>query len=224
MSALLDRVLDAHGGLSAWSSARELELRYRAGGLAFASKGRNLRPAPWHATVELRRPRAVLHGYPQPGRRGVLEHGTVRIETDAGEELAAREDPRPAAVAHRRWDDLDLLYFCAYAIWGYATFPFHLTLDGVEAEEAGAGRLRVRYPATWPVHSREQEFYFDADGLLVRNDYTAEVMASWAHAIHRCAGHRSFGGLVLPTRRRVHPRWTRLVTLVRVMVDDVSVR
>lgn len=223
--SLLERVLDAHGGRARWAAAAGLELRYRAGGLAFASKMRGLRIRPWHARVELERPHAVLHGYPRAGTRGVLDGGDVHIETDGGETPDSRDDARSAFRSPRRlvrWDDLDLLYFSGYAIWGYATFPFHLTLPGVEVEEAGERHLRVRYPRDWPVHSREQDFHFDESGLLVRNDYTAEVIGGWAHAVHLCAEHRSFDGLVLPTRRRVHPSATRLVTLVRIEVDDVT--
>lgn len=225
--ALLSRVLDAHGGLQAWRSRTELELRYRAGGLAFASKMRGLRIRPWHATVELGRPRAVLHDYPAPGRRGIMEDGRVRIEAADGQRLAGRDEPRSTicTLRHRvAWDDLDLLYFCAYAIWGYATFPFHLTLPGVHVEQGEERSLRVLYPESWPVHSREQYFHFDERGLLVRNDYTAEVMMSWAHAVHVCEEPRDFQGLVLPTRRHVHPKWTRRVTLVRIEIDEVTPR
>ena len=228
VSRLLDRVLEAHGGLDAWRRTGELELRYRAGGLAFASKGHGLRIRPWHARVRLDRPHTVFEDYPQPGRRGVLDGGPVRIETAGGERVAERDDPRErlvrAARRMARWDDLDLLYFGGYAIWGYATFPFHLTLPGVELEERGDRALRVRYPAGWPVHSREQSFRFDERGLLVRNDYAAEVMAPWARATHLCAEHRSFDGLVLPTRRRVHPRGVRPVTLVRIEIGEVQAR
>lgn len=66
-------------------------------------------------------------------------------------------------------------------------------------------------------------------GLLRRLDYTAEVFGSWTRAVHYCHAHRSFGGLVVPTRREVflrsasgrprrHPR------LVWIDVDRVSVR
>jgi hypothetical protein len=221
--SLLERVLEAHGGRERWAAVPALELRYRAGGLAFASKMRGLRMRPWHARVELGRPHTVLHDYPREGTRGVLEGGDVRIED--GGVVEARADARAAFRGPRRlvrWDDLDLLYFSGYAIWGYATFPFHLTLPGVEVEEAGERRLRVRYPAGWPVHSREQDFHFDESGLLVRNDYTAEVIGGWAHAVHLSAEHRSFDGLVLPTRRRVHPSATKRVTLVRIEIDEVT--
>jgi hypothetical protein len=224
-AALLDRVLEAHGGLDAWRAASGLELRYRAGGLAFASKMRGLRLHDWHARVDRSRPRTEFLGYPDEGRTGVLDGERVRIESAAGELLAERDDPRRTIRSLRhlpRWDDLDLLYFGGYAIWGYATFPFHLTLPGVQVDQTGDRSLRARYPDGWPVHSREQQFHFDDDGLLVRNDYTAEVFGRWARAAHLCEEHRSFDGLVLPTRRHVHPRGARWVTIVRIEIDDVK--
>lgn len=222
--ALLDRVLDVHGGLDAWRAATGLELRYRAGGLAFASKRRGLALHDWHARVDLSRPRTEFVDYPRPGLRGILDGETVRVESDTGEPVERRDDPRRAIRSRRallRWDDLDLLYFGGYAIWGYATFPFHLTLPGVEVEQAGDRRLRVRYPDGWPVHSREQEFHFDESGLLVRNDYTAEPFGRWARSKHLCEAHREFDGLVLPTRRHVHPRGAPFVTLVKIEIDEV---
>ncbi|MDQ3936469.1 MAG: hypothetical protein M3340_17755 [Actinomycetota bacterium] len=219
---LVERVLDAHGGLDAWRAHDELELRYRAGGLAFASRMRGLRMKPWHARVRLDRPHTILEDYPERGRRGVLDGEHVSIEGDG-----ARDNPRELFRSARRrvrWDDLDLLYFSGYAIWGYATFPFHLTLPGVEATETGDRTLHVRYPAGWPVHSREQTFHFDDQHLLVRNDYTAEVIGSWAHAVHLTLEHRTFDGLTFGTRRRVHPRATAKISLVKIAIDEVEPR
>jgi hypothetical protein len=175
--------------------------------------------------VDLTRPRTEFASFPEAGRTGILDGEHVRIESATGELVGERDDPRRAIRSRRarlRWDGLDLLYFGGYAIWGYATFPFHLTLPGVEVEEAGERRLRVRYPDGWPVHSREQQFHFDPDGLLVRNDYTAEPFGRWARSKHLCEKHRDFDGLVLPTHRHVHPRGAPFVTLVRIEIDDVT--
>jgi hypothetical protein len=224
---LLERALDAHGGRAAWASKSTLDLRYRAGGLAFASKGRGLRLRDWHARVHLDRPHTVFLGYPKPGMRGTLANGHVRIETDSGELVSSRDEPRRTirAFRHRlRWDDLDLLYFGGYAIWGYATFPHHLTLPGVEVEEAGERTLRVRYPQGWPAHSSEQTYELDESGLLVRNEYTAEPIGDFATAVHLTLEHRTFDGLVFGVRRRVHPRQTARVTLVRIEIDEVRAR
>ena len=221
--SLLDRVLDAHGGLDRWRAHEELDVHYRAGGLVFASRMRGLRMKPWHARVRLDRPHTTLEDYPEAGRRGVLDGEHVAIDGDG-----ARDNPREllrrSARRRVRWDDFDFLYFSGYAIWGYATFPFHLTLPGVHTEEIGERALHVRYPAGWPVHSREQTFHFDDAGLLVRNDYTAEVIGSWAHAVHLTLEHRTFDGLTFGTRRRVHPPATGKITLVKVAIDQVNAR
>jgi len=180
-------------------------------------KMRGVRRQQFDAHVETAEPRVTLRSFPRPGQRGVLDGKLVRIETDAGEIVESRD--RPADLYRKprrliRWDHLDFLYFAAYAIWGYTTFPFHLTREGVEVSEIepwreGAEtwrRLRVRYPEDLPVHSREQDFHIDDGGLLRRNDYTAEAFGQWARAAHYCYDHRAFEGLVFPTRRRVHPR------------------
>ena len=56
-------------------------------------------------------------------------------------------------------------------------------------------------PHDVPAHSREQSYYFGPDGLIRRNDYTAEVFGGWAKAAHYCWDYRDFGGFKVPTRR-----------------------
>jgi hypothetical protein len=234
---LLRLAIEAHGGEARWREVGALDLRYTAGGLAFAMKLRGLRPQRFDAHVDTRAPRATLRSFPRAGRRGVLDGRSVRIETDAGEQVAARERPadeyrRPRRLV--RWDDLDQLYFAAYAIWGYATAPFHLAWDGVELaelepwREGGESwrRLWARYPPELPVHSREQVFHYDERGLLRRHDYTAEAFGQWARAVHYSYDHRTFDDLVFPTRRRVHPRAgdgrpRRAVTIIAIEIESV---
>jgi hypothetical protein len=71
--------------------------------------------------------------------------------------------------------------------------------------------------------------YFDRTGLLHRHDYTAEVVGSWAGAIHLCDDYRQFGGLRMPTTRRVYPkgpfnRPLPFPTLVAIDVHDAQPR
>jgi hypothetical protein len=189
----------------------------RSGGTAFLLRlGRRTIP-PFEARVATRLPRVVITPFPEPGRRGIFEADRVAVESDSGETLSERREPRAAFRQVRRklwWDDLDLLYFAGYALWNYVTAPFVFTRPGFELEEREPWvedgerwrRLAVRFPPDVPTHSRDQDFYFDERGLLRRLDYTAEVFGGWAKAAHYCLDHDSFEGLVVPTRRRVFPR------------------
>ena len=164
---LLAIAVEAQGGAERWEELEALDLRYRAGGPAFAMRMRGLRARSFDAHVSTREPRVTLRSFPRAGRRGILDgRDAVRIESDDGSPVAARERPAEAFGSPRRlirWDDLDDLYFSAYAIWGYATAPFHLRREGIELAEIepwhGDGeswrRLRARYPDDLPVHCRE---------------------------------------------------------------------
>lgn len=237
MADLLESAIEAHGGAGRFQSAQEIVLDIASGGLVFAMRFR--RPPPrFLAHVSTTEPRTVISGWPESDRRGVFERDSVRIESDSGEVLSRRDDPRAPFRGLRRklwWDELDLLYFAGYALWNYVNTPFMFLRPGFELHEVEPWtedgerwrRLRVRFPADIPTHSQEQEFYFDDQGRLRRLDYTAEVFGSWAKAAHYCDQHREFDGLLIPTRRRVYPRKPDnhprpRPTLVRLDILDVS--
>lgn len=211
----LRNVLDAHGGLDYWRSLSAIDLEYSAWGFLFRAKRISpLRHA--HLTISTQQPDVVLHDYPVPGQSAVL-HGTelVEIRDSAGTVLQTRTNPREAFSQWRRlfrWDAMDFAYFSNYAMWNYMTLPFLLLHPAVTVEASenptpvGVTRLKVGFPTTLPTHSPAQELYFDQSGRLLRHDYTAEVVGSWAKAVHLCDRYRQFGGLWLPTRRRVYPK------------------
>jgi hypothetical protein len=223
MSALLERAIAAHGGRECWERLQAIDVTADVGGPAFALKGRGLRRRRLHARVRAHEPHVTFHGFGTPRRTGTFDHGAVTLG-DAGR---AAGEARASARSHRRWDDLDELYFDGYALWQYATAPFAFAGPGFEVREGpGEGILTVRFPAAVPSHSREQVFHFDPQGVLRRLDYTAEVIGSWARGAHICAHHRTLAGVVVPTRRRVHPLLpggvvVRPVTLVAIDVVDV---
>lgn len=213
MSDLLDLVLDAHGGREAWAALDSVSAHVRCGGLAITMKGQARLAADFSATVSAREPRTVIDAFGGPGTRGVFERDRVRIESDAGEVLEERADPRRLYPGLRRrlwWDPLDMLHFAGYALWSYLTAPLLLVRPDVLTREiaphAGLRRLDVTFPPGLPVHSREQVFHVSATGEVRRFDYTAEVFGSWARAAHHCFDYRRFDGLRLPVRRRVVPR------------------
>jgi hypothetical protein len=181
--------------------------------------------------------------FPGEGRRGVFDHGTVRIETLDGEVLASRERPREQFFGRAglrrnlRWDPLDAMYFAGYAWWNYLTHPFLLARDDVAVSEiepwreAGGEtwrRLEAHFPEGLDTHSEGQLFYYDAALRLRRHDYTAEVVGGWARAAHMCADHTEAGGLVFPTRRWVRPVGPRnrplpAPTLVSLQLSEIEI-
>ncbi|MEO8092115.1 MAG: hypothetical protein ABI726_05350 [bacterium] len=238
---LLDLALDAAGGLDRWQRAARITTRLASGGLAFDTKWKRGALRDVEGVIDRARPRTVYSPYPAAGRRGVFEADRVRIETDSGEVLEERQDPRAAfggTAGLRRnlwWDHLDLLHFAGYALWNYLSAPFMLTRPGFELSEGAPWeedgerwrRLDVRFPAEIPTHSPEQSFFYDESGLQRRHDYTALPFGRWARATHYCYEHRELDGLTLPTRRRVHPRLPsgkplRPITLVWIDIASLS--
>ncbi|BBX58519.1 hypothetical protein NJB1907f44_21030 [Mycobacterium marinum] len=242
MSALLDEVLDAHGGLTRWRNAATIHARVRTGGLLLRTRVPGNRLADYRITVTVARQRVVLDPFPRAGQRGVFERPQVRIESDDGQVLSSRTNARaaffgrPGLRRNIRWDPLDSVYFAGYAMWNYLTTPYLLTREGVEVSEVQPWqqggqtwrRLRVSFPATIDTHSPRQTYYFDGDGQLRRHDYVPEVIGHWARAAHYCAEPIEADGLVFPTRRWVHPigpgnRSLPFPTLVSIQLADVHV-
>ena len=228
----LNGFFDAHGGLNRFRSLSTVELTVSVHGFLFTAK----RITPLHharMTVDLREPLVALHDFPQSGHSAVLNGADrVEIRDETGNVLSSRTDPRAQFSHWRRslyWDALDFAYFSGYAMWNYLSLPFLLQRPGVAVEtiesSADTTVVEARFPAGFPTHSAVQRFHFDAAGLLRRHDYTADVVGKWAKAAHLCTDYREFGGLWMPTRRRVYPRGPLgrplpLPTLVAIDIHD----
>ncbi len=238
MAALLDDVIEAHGGLDRWAAARSISGRVRAGGLLLATRVPGDLLAAGRLEVTIGEPVARAGPLPRTGEYGVFDRGAVRIETGAGEVRAERRRPRELFFGRSglrrnlRWDELDATYFAGYAWWNYLNAPFLLTRDDIEVEEIepwhGWRRLAARFPPELDTHSERQVFYYDEELRLRRHDYTADVVGGWARAAHMCADHVEVGGLVIPTRRWVRPRGPAnrplpFPTLVSLALSDVEV-
>ncbi len=246
MTALLDEVLEAHGGRERWAKARTIRGRVRSGGLLIRTRvpGNGFRDGRIEAKVG--DPVCTAAPFPRDGRRGVFDHGAVRIEALDGEVLESRERPRELFFGRAglrrnlRWDALDAAYFAGYAWWNYLNAPNLLAREGVEVREiepwraAGGGgpetwrRLEARFPDDLDTHSPRQLFYYDRELRLRRHDYTPEVVGGWARAAHMCADHVQAGGLVFPTRRWVRPVGPRnrampFPTLVALALSEIEV-
>jgi hypothetical protein len=215
MTDLLDQVLAAHGGLDRWARTRRLRVRAHVTGELWGRRGQPgaLRDA--HLEIDPHAQRVVFHRFKARGRRAVFEPRRVVIETQDGQVIDERLDPGSAfsgQTATSAWDDLSLAYAAGFDLWHYLTGPFMLTTPGVQVEEAGpweeAGeqwrRLRAVFPEGLVAHARQQLYAFNHAGLLRRFEYLPERSGVPAN-VNYAAGHRHFGGLVIPTRRRMLP-------------------
>ncbi|MFZ5571486.1 MAG: hypothetical protein ACOZF0_13880 [Thermodesulfobacteriota bacterium] len=214
--AVINEVIEAHGGADGWHCLEALEADISVWGLLFTMKRR---PVLDHVTVRAntKMPRFAFLDFPGPGQTGeLIGDEEVRILSGDGGILQRRERPRSFFRGLRRqlfWDDLDFLYFGGYATWNYLTTPFLFLREGFVFEflpllpkmPASWSRLRVTFPDDIPTHCRQQEFFFDHQRRLRRLDYTAEVIGGWAHAAHLCEDYRQFNGIEAPASRRVRP-------------------
>ena len=216
-ASLVSEAIAAHGGRERWHSSPELDVRVSADGLALAAKFRRRALLDLEARVSTSQQRTIVTPYPRRGYRGIFERGAVRIESLDGQTVRSRSDPRAALRRPRRffwWDDLDVLYFGASALWTYLAIPYIFTDPGFDVragnswEEHGElwRTLAVTFPAEIHTHSGDQVFYIGDNGLIRRHDYTAEEFGQWAKSAHYWFDYHDFEGLVIPRKRRVLPR------------------
>ncbi len=211
MNELLDLALRAHGGLEQWQGVRSLDVTFNfSGGLL------DLKGFPGYYTptvnVDARKPHTVLRDFFKNGDVGFYTPDRVWIESADGKLVEERRDPRGAFKGHVRetpWDRLHFTYFIGYAMSNYLTTPFIFALPGFQLRELEEHRegldtwrvLEVTFPPEIPAHTTVQKFYFDSTGALKRLDYMTDVLGGVA--AHYCFDPKQFGGLTIPTFRRV---------------------
>jgi hypothetical protein len=213
MNDLLTSAIDAHGGWDRWRELSIVQARATIGGAIWKLKGQP-DAVDVRIMAALHRQHVEFSPFKAPMTNGVYEPEHTVIETDDGLVLDSLLRPRASFTGHKLttpWDDLQLVYFRGYAMWTYFTTPFLFREPGFRTREidpwAENGeewrRLKVTFPQNVHSHSPEQVFYFDAKGLLRRHDYSVDIMGGTTSA-HYVSEHKTFGGIVFPTRRRVY--------------------
>lgn len=236
-SELVESVLARHGGLDRWRELSTVRAHQVVSGGIWALKQQEGVLDDTYVTVDLHRQWASHEPFGKPGLRSVFTGERVAIETVEGVVLEERFDPRASFEGHQLdtpWDRLQLAYFGCYAMRTYLTTPLCFAEPGFVTEEVESvvedgetwRGIKVTFPEEYATHSAEQIFYVDPEGLIRRHDYAAEVLnAGWA--AHYSSEHRTVGGIVLPTRRRVYPKGSdgRPVLdtlLVSIDLDEIS--
>jgi hypothetical protein len=160
--------------------------------------------------------RLKISPYPGPGRFATWEPERQTIETTEGVVLEERLhplDPFVGQVRQSPWDDLQAAYFASEANWNYLVAPFLFTRSDFVTEEVDPWcengqqwrSLLVTYPEKIVAHCRQQTYYFDDSGLLRRIDYEVDILGG-GPAVHYPSNYREFGGIMVPTERRVYVR------------------
>jgi len=233
-AALLERAVARHGGWTAWQALRCLSLApRRLHGLVPSLKG--LGRTFWlppRADVFPHEQRAVFHDYPTPGRRGTFTAGAVELVDESGAVVEAYADARVrfrGARKWRRWSPADALYFFGYAMSHYHSLPFSLA-DGrplairrVRCDGRDLTGVDVELPAALHTHSRRQSFYFDADGLLRRHDYVADIVGWMARGAHLWRDFVTAHGIAIARERHVVARLGRAMTPLLALHAELDV-
>jgi hypothetical protein len=215
MANLLSFALEAHGGMTRWAQIRSVSARLDIGGALWDLKGKTGILADASFEADVRAQCATLGRFTAPDRQVRFTPQRLVLETDAGETVETRENPRAAFEGHgfeTPWDDLHVAYFSSYALWTYLTQPFLYAYPGFVTREIEPwqedgetwGRLEVTFPDQIASHTKTQVTYFGPDGLMRRHDYAVDVLAG-ASGAHYIGAYRTIDGLRVPTRRRVFP-------------------
>jgi len=233
---VLDEALEAHGGLARWRQMNRAQGTLESRGLLFEAKIVGSPSPPLQFAVATQEVWASL----KPGASAPsieLTPERLVVVSDDGTVLAEKHRIRESFAGHEfstPWDPVQRGYFGAYALWNYLNLPFMLILAGVVAHELGPievdGEIlhgvAATFPEDIPTHSREQQFYFDADRLRKLHRYHVDI-AGAVPVNHYVSDYVNAQGINVPTTRRAYRRddrgrtcWDEL--LVHLQFSDVT--
>jgi len=165
------------GGLARWREFKSLSAHMSIGGPLWAIKGWEEVLTDVTVTIDTRVERTTFEPFTDPNLRTIFEVDAERVTIETTDGEQVRE-LRDARAGFKGF---------------VRTTPWERTHLGYFLGYA------------FGTISPHQVFYFDTDGLQRRMDYVTEILDSTLVA-HYSSRHRSFGGILIPTRRRVFRR------------------
>ena len=215
MNQLLNRILDAHGGMDRWQDYEKVEATIVAGGGFYPLKGMIQDATPRRLTAWLHQERSSVCPY-GPDQRTMVTPERIAIEKLDGAVVSERYGPRDSFAGHQMstpWDALHRAYFDGEALWTYFTTPFLLAMEGVDVEELEPWRegaetwhvLRAQFPGSIETHNLIQEFFFDTDLHLRRHDYSVNIAGGFP-AAQLTSEYLVADGIHFPSKRRAYTR------------------
>jgi hypothetical protein len=213
---LLELAVKSHGGAQRWAGYSHFRAVASITGAIWAMKGKAGILDDVVLEGEIKDQRLTIAPYPRLGEYTSWEPSRQTIETSDGIVIDERLDPAASFVGQVRqtpWDDFNAAYFAGEANWNYLVAPFIFMRSDFQTEEIEPWhedgqewrRLLVTYPDAIVAHCRQQTYYFDDAGLLRRLDYSVDILGG-GPAVHYPSEYREFGGIMVPTQRRVYVR------------------
>ncbi|EMY76016.1 hypothetical protein LEP1GSC060_2284 [Leptospira weilii serovar Ranarum str. ICFT] len=225
-----EKIVDRYGGWELWNRLDSVEFYFQSlgGPLPFLkglgktfNKHGLVRIFPKDFTAEFLE-------YPVPGKKIVFKNGKVGIfnmdEDPISFEFLNYRDSFYGLKKYRSWSPLDVSYFFGYAITQYSSVPFILKEYAVRKVELADGRFRIdaEFPKHLHTHCKKQSYLFDKDGLLVRNDYTADIVGPWAKGAHFTSHFQELDRFPIATKRNVFVRLGSLATPIPVLSAELK--
>jgi hypothetical protein len=216
MNTLVERTIEAHGGLKRWNELESVTAHLDEDGALWSLKGHPEMLGETNVTVGTRSEWASHHPFLAARARTRFEPHRIALESENGELLEELKQPRASFASHRLetpWSKLQLAYFAGYAMWTYLNLPFLLARPGVVSEEGTPWeengeiwrRLQMRFPRDIVTHCANQTLYIDGEGLLKRHDYDVDISGG-TPAAHYTGEYREAGGIMFPTKHDIFPR------------------
>ncbi len=218
---LLEKIIAAHGGIAQWEKFQKVSVTMIGGGTLLTLQEMPQNRSERTVTAWLHQQRAGLKPFgPSEEVFSDFTPTRVAIENVNGELIAERKGT--AQTLHKDmktglWGILGLATFNGYALWQYLNMPFFMTLPGFSIKEIDPYTernetwrvLEVTFPENLMSHSRIQQFYFDNNFLLRRQDYVVDVAVEEKNTFKVAQyvyDYREVQGLKMPTIRRMYHR------------------
>jgi hypothetical protein len=142
MNTLVERTIDAHGGLKQSNKLESVAAHLDEDGALWNLKGSLEMVGETNATVGTRSEWASHHPFLAVRARSSFEPHRVALQSENSELIQELEQPRASFAGRGRetsWSKLRLAYFTGYAMWTCLNLSFLLARPGV-ATDKGAER------------------------------------------------------------------------------------
>ena len=229
----LEKIFQRHGSLEKWNQIQSIHLKIKhLGGIIPTIKGLgNTFQTFQDVLVFPHRKKVIFQNYPYESEEIVYSYGSMLHQVKGGSITGKIENYRSKFKGWQKnhfWQSLDAAYFFGYAILHYISLPFSLgkseiTELGIHEGDVWKYKFDVLYPDLAETHSKKESYFFDASGLLVRHDYTANIINDFATGSHISSEYSEDTIVPIAQKRTVLARLGSYVLPLKVLQAELQV-